>query len=51
MLIESSSGCSKGQSGDTLMLAPAFIVTEEEIDMIVDRLDGVLKAVEKKNGF
>ena len=51
MLIESSSGCSKGQCGDTLMLAPAFIVTEKEIDKIVDRLDYVLKTVEKKNGF
>lgn len=51
MLIESSSGCNRGQSGDTLMLAPAFIVTEKEIDKIVDRLDGVLKIVEKKNGF
>ena len=51
MLIESSSGCNKGQSGDTLMLAPAFVVTEKEIDKIVNRLDGVLKIVEKKNGF
>ncbi|MEL7656164.1 MAG: aspartate aminotransferase family protein, partial [Bacillota bacterium] len=51
MLIESSSGCNKGQSGDTLMLAPAFIITEKEIDKIIDRLDGALKVVERKNGF
>jgi adenosylmethionine-8-amino-7-oxononanoate aminotransferase len=51
MLIESSAGCNKGQSGDTLMIAPAFVVTEAEIDKIVDRLDGVLTLVEKKNGF
>ncbi len=51
MLIESSSGCNKGQSGDMLMLAPAFVITEKEIDKIVERLDNVLKIVEKKNGF
>ena len=51
MLIESSAGCNKGQSGDTLMLAPAFVITEQEVDKIVNRLDGVLKTVEKKNGF
>lgn len=51
MLIEASSGCNKGQSGDTLMIAPAFVITEEEVDKIVDRLDNVLSVVEKKNGF
>lgn len=51
MLIESSAGCNKGQSGDTLMLAPAFIVSEAELDKIVERLDGVLTIVEKNNGF
>lgn len=51
MLIESSSGCNKGQSGDTLMIAPAFVVTKEEIDKIVDRLENVITVVEKKNGF
>lgn len=51
MIIESSAGCNRGQSGDTLMISPAFIVTEEEIDMIVDRLDKVLTIVEERNGF
>ena len=51
MLIESSAGCNKGQSGDTLMIAPAFVVTEAQIDTIVERLDNVLTIVEKKNGF
>ena len=51
MLIESSAGCNKGQSGDTLMIAPAFVVSEAEIDKIGERLDGVLTLIEKKNGF
>jgi adenosylmethionine-8-amino-7-oxononanoate aminotransferase len=51
MIIESSAGCNKGQSGDTLMISPAFVITKEEIDKIVDRLDNVISVVEKKNGF
>ena len=51
MIIESSAGCNKGQSGDTLMISPAFVITKEEIDMIVDRLDSVITNVEKNNGF
>lgn len=51
MIIESSSGCNRGQSGDALVIAPAFIITEEQIDEIVFRLDKVITAVEKRNGF
>lgn len=51
MIIEASSGCNKGQSGDTLMISPSFIITKEEIDEIVDRLDAVITNVEKRNGF
>jgi adenosylmethionine-8-amino-7-oxononanoate aminotransferase len=31
-----------GKSGDTIMIAPPFIVTEAEIDMIVERLEAAL---------
>lgn len=51
MLIESSSGCFKGQSGDTLMISPAFVISKEQLDIIVERLDNIITAVEKKNGF
>ena len=51
MLIEGSSGCNKGQSGNTLMISPPFVVTEEQIDVIVERLESVLTEVEKRNGF
>jgi len=51
MLIESSSGCNRGQSGDQIMIGPAFIITKEQIDTIVDRLDQVITTVEKNNGF
>lgn len=51
MLIEASAGCNKGVAGDTLMFAPAFIVTEEQIDTMVEKLDLVLTIVEQRNGF
>ena len=37
-------GHADGKRGDLLMIAPPFIVTEQEIDMIVDRLESALKA-------
>jgi adenosylmethionine-8-amino-7-oxononanoate aminotransferase len=51
MIIESSSGCNRGQSGDALVISPAFVITKEEVDKIVDRLDGVMTKVEAANGF
>ncbi|MDR2163853.1 MAG: aminotransferase class III-fold pyridoxal phosphate-dependent enzyme [Clostridiales Family XIII bacterium] len=51
MIIESSSGCNRGQSGDALVISPAFVITEGEVDKIVDRLDGVMTKVEAANGF
>jgi adenosylmethionine-8-amino-7-oxononanoate aminotransferase len=51
MIIESSSGCNRGQSGDALVISPAFVITKDEVDKIVDRLDGVMTKVEADNGF
>lgn len=51
MIIESSSGCNRGQSGDAIVLSPAFVITKEEVDKIMDRLDLVITNVEKRNGF
>lgn len=47
----SSAGCNNGSSGDGILLGPPFIITEEQIDEIVDILDNVISAVEKHNGF
>ena len=38
-------GHADGTRGDLVMLAPPFVVTEEEIDMIVDRLTAALTTV------
>jgi adenosylmethionine-8-amino-7-oxononanoate aminotransferase len=42
-------GCMDGRSGDHVLLAPPYIATPDDIDMIVDRLgqavDGALKSV------
>jgi adenosylmethionine-8-amino-7-oxononanoate aminotransferase len=46
MIIEASSGCNKGVSGDALVISPAFVVTKEEVDMIVDRLGKAVAKVE-----
>jgi len=51
MIIESSSGCNRGQSGDALVISPAFVITKEEVDKIVDRLDKVMTIVEERNGI
>lgn len=51
MIIESSAGCNRGQSGDAIVISPAFIITKEEVDKIVDRLDVVITNVEKRNGY
>ena len=39
-------GHADGKDGDLLMLAPPFIITEQEIDLIVDRLGKALEAVD-----
>ena len=49
--IESSSGCNRGQSGDTIIFGPPFIVTKEQIDELIGVIDETLTVVEKKAGF
>jgi len=51
MLIEASQGCNRGQAGDGLVISPAFVVTKEEIDEIVTRVDRAITKVEKELGF
>ena len=38
-------GHADGTRGDLVMLAPPFVITEEEIDMIGDRLEAAIEAV------
>jgi adenosylmethionine-8-amino-7-oxononanoate aminotransferase len=40
-------GHADGERGDTVMIAPPFIITEDEIDMIVDRLGAALITVSR----
>ena len=40
-----SSGTVDGRAGDHVMLAPPFIVSDAELDMIVERLKGAVEAV------
>lgn len=54
MIIEASSGCNKGQSGDALVISPAFVITKTQVDKLVNRLDEVLSETEiylKKMGL
>lgn len=48
MLIEASQGCNRGERGDAIMISPAFVITEKQIDTIIDRLDKAITTVEKK---
>jgi len=49
MIVEASTGCDKGVRGDMIMISPPFIVTNQEIDKIVEILDKVIKEVELRN--
>ncbi len=51
MFLEASTGCDRGAYGDMVMVAPAFIVTEAEIDRIVAVLDAAITDVETANGY
>jgi adenosylmethionine-8-amino-7-oxononanoate aminotransferase len=42
LLVYPSAGCADGQNGDLVMLAPPFVVTEEQIDEMVAILDRTL---------
>ncbi len=46
MFIETSTGCNHGTKGDMLMVAPAYIVTFDEMDEIVRRIDLAVYKVE-----
>jgi hypothetical protein len=45
LLIYPSGGTADGRSGDHILLAPPYNVTDDELDMIVDLLDQTLQAV------
>jgi adenosylmethionine-8-amino-7-oxononanoate aminotransferase len=49
--IESSSGCDRGQAGDTIIFGPPFIITEEQVDDMIGIIDETLTAVERRAGF
>jgi len=51
LVIDCSSGCNRGQSGDQLMFGPPFIITEEQVDEAVEILDRVLTQAEKQIGY
>lgn len=47
MLIYASQGYIDGISGDSILLSPPLIITEEEIDDMMDRLDKSLASLQK----
>jgi len=51
LVIESSSGCDRGQAGDQVMFGPPFIITEAQIDEAMDIFEQVLSQAEKQIGF
>ncbi len=51
MIIEASQGCNRGAMGDAIVISPAFVVTKEQIDEIVSRLDSAITEVERKYGY
>ena len=51
MYIEASGGCDRGKAGDMVMFGPPFIVTQEQIDEMVEILDDTITEEEKQIGF
>ncbi len=51
LLVLPSSGCDRGKSGAMALLGPPLIITEEEIDRMVEILDEALGQVEKEVGM
>jgi len=51
LVIESSSGCDRGQAGDQVMFGPPFIISKADIDEIITIFDRVLTQAEKQLGF
>lgn len=51
MFIETSTGCNHGDRGDMAMVAPAYIVTCEELDEIAERIDRAVSKVEAELGI
>ena len=37
--------------GDAIVISPAFVVTKEQIDEIIMRLDDAITEVERKYGY
>lgn len=51
MFLETSTGCDHGTKGDMAMVAPAYIVTYDQIDEIVRRISNAVSQVETKLGM
>jgi adenosylmethionine-8-amino-7-oxononanoate aminotransferase len=51
LVIQASYGCNRGHSGDMLQLGPPFIITEDQINDVVDILDKSISKVEKEIGI
>lgn len=51
LIIESSSGCDRGQAGDQVMFGPPYIISKSDIDEIVEIFDKVLTEAEKRIGY
>jgi adenosylmethionine-8-amino-7-oxononanoate aminotransferase len=45
LLVYPSSGCVDGTAGDSILLGPPFTISNEEIEMVVDRLRVAIEVV------
>ena len=45
LIVVAGTGCADGEAGDTITLAPPFIISEHELDLVVDRLEQAITLV------
>lgn len=51
LYLQAMSGCDDGKAGDMVLFAPAYIVTDEQLDEIFQIFDRVLTEVEAESGL
>jgi adenosylmethionine-8-amino-7-oxononanoate aminotransferase len=49
-ILPGSGGCVDGLNGDRIEIAPPFVITREEIDIVVGKLDTVIERVQREIG-
>lgn len=51
LFVESSGGCDRGRAGDMVMFGPPFVISQEQVEEMLELFEEALCAVERRIGF